>query len=77
MIGSFHQYNNDLELSPLPDGSDIVGGELALTDFGIGVIRKEHGSDPVGDDSRLFQLFVIFADVVESSLPSLNFSLTY
>jgi hypothetical protein len=32
---------------------DIMGGELALPDFGIGVIGEEHWSDSIRDDSCL------------------------
>jgi len=34
----------------LPDRSQIMGSQLTLSYFGIGVVGKEHGGNPVGDD---------------------------
>lgn len=48
----------------LPDGSYVMGGELAFPDFGVAIIGKDHGSDPVRDDPRLFQLFMIFSNMI-------------
>jgi hypothetical protein len=41
-----------------------MGGELALPDFGIRVIGKDHRSDPISDNSRLFQLLVISPNMI-------------
>ena len=37
----------------LPDRAHVVGGELVLPNFGVGVIWKEHRSDAISNDSCL------------------------
>jgi hypothetical protein len=38
----------------LPDRSHVMSGELALSNFGIGVIGKYHWCDTIRDDPGLF-----------------------
>ncbi len=36
-------------MKELPDRSQIVGDELVMPDFGIGIIGNKHGSDSIRD----------------------------
>jgi hypothetical protein len=41
-----------------------MSGELALPDFGIAIIGKDHWSHTIRDDASFLQLLVISPDVV-------------
>jgi hypothetical protein len=60
----FEIHQPGISEAKLPDCTNIMSGELALPDFGIGIIRKDHGSDAVRDDSCLLQFFMISPNMV-------------
>ena len=60
----FEIHQPGISEAKLTDRSYIMSGELALPDFGIGIIRKDHGSHAIRDDACLLQFFMISPNVV-------------